>query len=103
MKSKTAPQLNVFRPALPTIQEEVADLEPAKVLSKRTRGEASDATSSQPNIKVPKKKRGVRKMKVSNYVLQEDAEVEVSSNLISRVERRKKENANQEASLVKKA
>jgi len=42
-------------------------------------------------------------MKVSNYVLQEDAEVEASSDLVSRVERRKKANVDQEASLVEKA
>jgi hypothetical protein len=38
-----------------------------------------------------------------NYVLQEDAEVKASSNLVSRVEQRKKANADQDASLVEKA
>ena len=39
-------------------------------------------------------------MKVSDYVLQKDVEVEASSDLISRVERRKKENADHESSLL---
>jgi len=39
-------------------------------------------------------------MKVSDYVHQEDAKVEASSNLISRTERRKKANADQESSLI---
>ena len=42
-------------------------------------------------------------MKVSDYVLQEDAEVEASSDLVSRVERRKKANADHESSLFEQA
>ena len=100
-QSEKEPKLDVVvKPSLPTIQEEVNDMEPAKILSKRTRCEASNATSSQLKLKVPKKKRGIRKMKVSYYVLQEDAEVEASSDLISRVERRKKANDDHESSLL---
>jgi len=41
-------------------------------------------------------------MKVSDYVLQEDTEVEASSDMISRVERRKK-NADQESPILERA
>ena len=55
---------------LPTIQEEVADLELVKVLEKRTRGGTLEAVPIQPklNIQKKKKKRSIRKMKVSKYV-----------------------------------
>ena len=105
-QSKKAPKLNVVvESTLPTIQEEDVELEPAKILSKRTRGGTSSGSSEvvPAPFKIPKKKRYVRKMKVSNYVLQEDAEVEASSDLVSRVERRKKANADQEAFVVEKA
>jgi len=93
-KAKTAPQLNVVESTLSSIQEEVADLEPVKVLDKRTRGGTTvgslKATSSKPKQKVQKKRRHVRKMTVSDYVSQEDAEVEARIDLVSRIERRKK-------------
>jgi len=40
-KAKKAPKIIVYEPTLPDIQEEVADLEPLKVLEKRTRGGSS--------------------------------------------------------------
>jgi len=58
-KDKAAIQLNVVGPALPTIQEEVEDLEPVKVLNQITRGKkyvgSSGSIPAQP--KITKKKR----------------------------------------------
>ena len=73
-KEKTALQVKEIGSAVPTIHEEVKDLEPVKVLNKRTRGgtstESSRAIPPQPKIqKKKKKKKNIRKMKVSNYVL----------------------------------
>ena len=80
--------------AMPTIQEEVMDLEPVKVLNKRTRGGASFASSlpmsPQPIIHKKKRKHVVRKMKVSSYVTDEDVEVEGSTDIVTREVRKKK-------------
>jgi hypothetical protein len=46
-KLKKAPELNVIKPTLPAIQEEIANLEPEQILNKRTRGRTSEATISQ--------------------------------------------------------
>jgi len=101
-KEKAALQVNVVGPALPTIQEEVEDLELVKVLDKRTRGGTSTGSSGviPPQPKIQKKK-NVRKLKVSDYVLQEDAKIEVGSDLVTRMERNKKAAA--DASLLNKA
>jgi len=103
-KEKVVAQVNIVVAALPTIQKEVEDLEPVKVLDKRTRGGkavvgSSGAIPAQP--KIQKKKKNVRKMKVSEYVLQEDAEIEASTDLVTRMERNKKVVA--DASLLNKA
>jgi len=89
-QAKKAPQLIVVEPTLPTIKEEVADLGPVKILDKRTRGGSSEAATFQPKPKIQKKKRNVRKLKVSTYDEQEDVEVEVATDLVTRMERRKK-------------
>ena len=89
-KSKTPPQLNVVELALPTIQEEISDLEPIKILEKRTRGGSSEVASSQPKPNVQKKKRIVRKMRVSDYEIQEEDEVEDTTALVTRIIREKK-------------
>ena len=61
---------------MPTIQEEVKDLEPMKVLNKRIRGGASFGSSlslpPQPTIHKKKRKHIVKKMKVSTYVTKEE-------------------------------
>jgi hypothetical protein len=49
-----------------------------------------------------KKKTDVRKMKVSDYVIQKEAEVEGSIDLVTRMERNKKAAAEQESSLLDK-
>lgn len=92
----------VVEPSLPTIQEEDSKLEPAKILWKRTSGGPSEDASTQPKPKVHKKRRTVRKMKVSEYVVQEDAKVESSTDLVTRMERNKKASAEPEASLLDK-
>jgi len=103
-KEKVVPQENIVVAALPTIQKEVEDLDPVKVLDKRTRGGkvvvgSSGDIPAQPMMK--KKEKNVRKMKVSEYVLQEDAEIKASTDLVTRMERNKKVVA--DASLLNKA
>ena len=110
-KVKTTPQLNIIEPALPTIQEEVADLKPVEVLKTRTGGGTSVAAPTQSKPKNEKKKRSIRKMKVSKYVEEEDADVEETLSLVTRVKKGKKDAvdsskyliADQEAVLVEQA
>jgi len=67
-KEKVALQVNEVGHALPTIQEEVEDLKPMKVLDKRTRGKKYVGSSGSLPVqsKIQKKKRThVRKMKES--------------------------------------
>jgi len=89
-KSKKAPKLNVIEPSLPIIHKEIADLGPVEVLNKRTKGETSEATASQPKAKAHKKGKKIRKMKVSQYVKEENAQVEETSTLTTRMEKRMK-------------
>ena len=101
-KEKATLQVSMVEPVLPTIQEEVEDLEPVKVLDKRTRGEKSvgslEVVSVQQHSKIHKKKRStIRTMKESQYVLQEEEEVEAATSLVTRMERKKKAT---EASLI---
>jgi len=103
-KEKDVPHVNIVEPVLPTIQEEVEDLEPVKVLDKRTRGGktfgSSEVVPVQPQSKIHKKRRTtIRKMKESQYVLQEDADVEAATDLVTRMEINKKV---VEASLLEK-
>jgi hypothetical protein len=75
-KEKAAVQENIVGPAIPTIQEEVEDLEADKILTKRTRNgktaESSQPLPNQPSIPKKKRKTAVRKMKESIYVEEED-------------------------------
>jgi len=72
-KEKKAPSLIVTEPALPAIQEEIADLEPIEVLNTRTRGGSSQAIASQRKPKVQKQsKKQVRRLKLSTYTKEED-------------------------------
>ena len=79
---------------MPTIQDEVQDLEPAKILDKRTRSGKSIGSSQslppQPSIPRKKRKQNVRKLMVSTYVREEYEEKEATSNLITREVKRKK-------------
>ena len=78
---------------MPTIQNEVQDLGPVKILNQRTRGGSSTESSRtippQPKIQKKNKKKNIRKLKVSDYVLQEDEEIEVATDLVTREVRRK--------------
>ena len=76
-EARRAPQMNVIEHALPTIQEEIVELKPVEVLGSRTRGVTSEVVPTQSRPRIQRKKRTVRKMKVSQYVVDEDAEVEM--------------------------
>jgi len=69
-KTKVAPQAEATGSDVPTIQEEVQDLDLAKILSKRTRSgktsESSQPLPAQPFIPKKKRKHVVRKMKVAS-------------------------------------
>jgi len=93
-KEKDTTQVQELGSAIPTIQEEAAELEPAKILNKRTRGGTSTASSAsippQPTIHKKKRKHSIRKMKVSTYVMEEDAQIEAAIDLVTREVRKKK-------------
>jgi len=78
-------------PTIPTIQEEVKDLTPSKVLSKRTRSgkkvKHSPPQPAQPSIPTKKGKHVVRKLKTAP----EEEEIEEATKIVSREVRRKKE------------
>ena len=67
--------------AMPTIEEEVEDLELVKIIEQRTRGKKSVGSSGSipVQLKIGKKKRtSVRKLRESQYILQEEEDVEAS-------------------------
>ena len=76
---------------MPIIQEEVQDLEPAKVLNKRTRSGKSVGTSqpqpAQPFIPTRKRKHVVKKLKIAS----EEEDIEEATEIVSKEVRRKKE------------
>ena len=76
--------------SMPTIQEEAQELEPSKILNRRTRGGNSTGSSQSlpPQPSIPKKKR----KQIRKIVLQEedDAEIDVATNLVTMEVRRKK-------------
>jgi len=69
MKKKAKKEKQAASSYSPTIQDEVQDLEPAKILNKRTRSGKTVGSSqplpAQPSIPKKKRKHVVRKMKVS--------------------------------------
>jgi len=93
-KGKDVHQEQATGSDVPSNQEEVQDLEPAKILDKRTRSGktfgSSQSLPPQPSISKKKRKPSIRKMKVSTYVEEEDAQVEVATDLVSREVKRKK-------------
>jgi len=94
-KSKDVPQEQAVRSGMPTIQEEVQDLDPVKVLNKRARSGTSTASSQslppQPSISKKKRKHNVRKIKASTYVTEEeDDQIKAATDLVTREVRRKK-------------
>ena len=98
-KTKDAPQEQLVGSDMPTIQEEVQDLEPARKLNKRTRSDKSVGTSQPllPQSSIPKKerKKAVRKLKEASL----EEEEEVATGLVTREIRRKR--AAEEAALQK--
>jgi len=90
-KVKVATQAEATGSDLPSIQEEVQDLEPVKVLNKRTRSgkeaEPSPPHHAQPSIPKRKRKHVVRKEKIAF----EEEEIEEATEIVSREVRRKKE------------
>ena len=93
-RAKDALQVQTVGSEMPTIQDEVQDLEPAKILDRRTRSGISIGTSQSlpPQSSTPKKKskRSIRKLKVSTYVREEDEEIQASIYLVTREVKRKK-------------
>jgi len=93
-KEKQAPQEQAAGSDIPSIQEEVQDLEPAKILNKKTRSGKTVGTSqplpAQPSIPKKNRKHVVRKMKVSSYAIEEEEEVEAATKLVTREVKKKK-------------
>ena len=105
-KTRDAPREQLVGSDVPTIQEEVQDLEPARILNKRTRSGKSVGSSQPlpPQSSIPKKKRkqAVRKLKESHYEMEEEEEeedIEAATGLVTREIRRKR--AAEEAALEK--
>ena len=69
-KAKVTLQAEATGSDVPTIQEEVQDLDPGKVLNKRTRSgktaESSQPQPTQPSIPKKKRKHVARKLKVTS-------------------------------------
>jgi len=93
-KEKDAPQEQLVGSKVPTIQDEVQDLEPTNILNKRTRSGktvgSSQSLPPQPSIARKKRKQNVRKLKVLTYVTEEDVEIEAASDLVTREVKMKK-------------
>jgi len=102
-KAKDAPKQQATDSVVPTIQDEVQALEPTKILDKRTRSGklvgSSQPLPLQPSIPKKKRKHPFRKLKVSDYVMEEDDQVEAATDLVTRKVRRKR--AADEATLKK--
>jgi hypothetical protein len=94
-KERAAVQENIVGLAIPTIQEEVEDLETDKILTKRTRSGKTAATSQsapdQPSIPKKKRKQAIRKLKVADYVMEEEDHIEVATDLVTRELKKKKD------------
>jgi len=89
-KAKVSTKAEATGSGMPTIQEEVLDLDPRKVLNKRTRSDKESKPSppqpAQPSIPKKKRKHVVRKLKIAS----EEEEVEEAIEIVSREVRRKK-------------
>jgi len=93
-KTKDVHQEQATGSDVPSIQDEVQDLEPAKILNKRTRtGKTVGSSQSlppQPSISKKKRKPSVRKMKVSTCVIEKDEEIKAAIDLVTREVKKKK-------------
>jgi len=101
-KVKVAPQAEATGSGVQTIQDKFQDLDPAKVLNKRTRSgkttESSQPQPNQPSIPKKKMKHVVRKLKVASE--EEEEEIEEAIELVTR-ELKKKKSA--DVAAIKKA
>jgi len=92
-KAKDVHQEQATGSEVPSIQDEVQDLELAKILNKRTNSGktvgSSQSLPPQPSISKKKRKPSVRKMKISTYVIEEDEEIEAATDLVTREVKRK--------------
>jgi len=103
-KAKVSSQIEATGSDVPSIQEEVHDLDPIKVLNNKTRSGKSTETSqsllAQPSFPKKKRKHVVRKLKISSHDMEEEEEVEDASELVSRELKKKK---GSDAAALKKA
>jgi len=87
-REKALVQVNVVGPTVPSIQVEVQDLEPAKILNKRIRSGKSDSSSqpppAQPSVPKKKRKHSIRKMIESPCVENEEEQIEAATTLVAR-------------------
>jgi hypothetical protein len=88
-KERVSGKLKIGGSGVPSIQEEVQDLNPEVVLNKKTRSGKTTASSTQiapDQPPVPKRKRKpiVRKLKESVYVTKEVEGVEAATGLVTR-------------------
>jgi hypothetical protein len=102
-KEKAPVKVNVVGPAVPTIQEEVQDLNADVVLNKRTRSgkvaASSQTAHEQPLIPKKKRKTTIRKLKESTYVAENEEQIAAATDLVTREVKRKK--AEDDAALQK--
>ena len=102
-KEKGASSVQRVRSDKPTLQDEVQDLKPTKILNKRTRSGKSAGSSQspprQPSISKKNRKPSVRKMKVSTFAIEEEEEIETATDLVTSEVKRK--GAADEAALQK--
>jgi hypothetical protein len=88
-----ADKLKIGGSGLPSIEEEVQDLDASEVLNKRTRSGKAAASSTVTTSElppVPKRKPAIRKIKESPYVTEEVEGVEAASCLVTRELKKKK-------------
>jgi hypothetical protein len=102
-KEKAAGKMNVGGFGLPTIQEEVQDLNTNAVLNKRTRSgkvaASSQTAPEQPSIPKKKRKTAIRKLKESAYVAEVEEDIVATTELVTREVKKKK--AEEAATLAK--
>ncbi|RHN51788.1 hypothetical protein MtrunA17_Chr6g0472821 [Medicago truncatula] len=93
-KEKSSSKVNEVGLAVPTIQEEVQDLDADKVLNKRTRSgkvvSISHIQPPQPSIPKKKRKTANRKLKLAEYVSEDEEHIVAATDLVIRELEKKK-------------
>jgi hypothetical protein len=95
-KNKASDKLKIGGFGLPSIDEEVQDLDTDVILNRNTRSGKADASETgtapeQPHVPKKKRKPALRKIKESPYVVEEVEGVEASTDLVKRELKKKKE------------